>query len=74
MNDVFDCMQVHDRMPADLNKGIATQPLHDIGQRVVGGKLFPHSVNPGPPVTSQYCCNLVTSQQPYPIAIYVFNP
>ena len=73
MNDVFDCVQVHHRMPADLNKGVATQPLHDIGQRIVGGEFFPHGVNPRPPVPSQHRGDLVASKQSYPVTVDVSN-
>ena len=59
--DVFDCAQVHDGMPAELDERITTEPVHEFSQGTVSPKLLEHGMYPGAPFPSQYRDNLVAS-------------
>src|SRR4029077_7913221 len=62
MSNSFDCLQVHHGMPSDLDERIATKPLHEVSQRIVSRKLFPHSMDPSAPIPSQHRCNLAAGE------------
>src|SRR5580692_7409090 len=60
-------------MPSDLDKRIATQPPHEVSQRIISRKLFPHSMDPSAPFPPQHRCNLATGEQPDLVAVDILD-
>jgi hypothetical protein len=46
---------------------------HQVSQRVVRRKLFPHGIDPSTPVAPQHRGNLATGQQPDPVPIHTLD-
>ncbi len=62
MSHVFDCLEVHYGVPSDLDERIASQPPHEISQRIVSGKLLSHRVDPRAPIPSEHRYNLTAGE------------
>jgi hypothetical protein len=73
MSDVFDCPQVHYRMPSDLDERIAALPPHENSQGIVSGKLFPYRVDPSAPIPSQHRYNFTAGEQADPVTVYILD-
>jgi hypothetical protein len=70
---VLDCLQIHRGMPSDLYERIAAQPSHEISQRIISGKLFPHGMDPGASFPPQHRCNLSAGEQPDLVAVHILD-
>ena len=73
MYNAFDGLQVHYGMPSNLDERIATQPPHEVGQRIISRKLFPHGMDPSAPFPFQNRYNLTAGEQPDLIAVHILD-